>query len=91
MAFPLVLDRLWDEIQPLLPPEPRISKGERLRVPSRACLAGIVYVLRTGMPWRLVPGERGFGSGVTCRRRLREWTAAGVWPRNHRKLIGVPG
>jgi transposase len=91
MAFTLVPDRLWNEIEPLLPPEPAKPKGGRPRVPDRACLTGIVYVLRTGMAWRLVPAELGCGSGVTCWRRLREWTAAGVWPRIHHKLLGVLG
>lgn len=91
MAFTLVSDRLWKEIYPLLPPEAPKPKGGRPRVPDRACLTGIVYVLRTGMPWRLVPIELGCGSGVTCWRRLQEWTQAGVWPRIHEKLLGVLG
>lgn len=91
MAFTLVPDRLWKEIKPLLPPERAKPKGGRPRVSDRACLTGIVYVLRTGMPWRLVPSELGCGSGVTCWRRLRDWTQAGVWPRMHRKLLGVLG
>jgi transposase len=91
MAFTLVPDRLWTEIKPLLPPEPAKPKGGRPRVPDRACLTGIVYVLRTGMPWRLVPAELGCGSGVTCWRRLRDWTQVGVWPRIHRKLLRVLG
>ncbi len=91
MAFTLVPDRLWKEIRPLLPPEVPKPKGGRPRVPDRACLTGIVYVLRTGMPWRFVPLELGCGSGVTCWRRLHEWTEAGVWPRIHQKLLGVLG
>lgn len=50
MAFTLVADRLWKEIKPLLPPERAKPKGGRPRVSDRACLTGIVYVLRTGMP-----------------------------------------
>jgi len=91
MAFTLVPDRLWKEIQPLLPPEAPKPKGGRPRVSDRACLTGIVYVLRTGMPWRFVPQELGCGSGVTCWRRLRDWTEWGVWPRIHEKLLDVLG
>lgn len=91
MAFTLVPDRLWREIKPLLPPEPPKPKGGRPRVPDRACLTGIVYVLRTGMPWRMVPAELGCGSGVTCWRRLREWTEVGVWSRIHHKRLAVLG
>lgn len=87
MAFSLVPEELWNEIEPLLPPEPEKPQGGRPRVPDRACLTGIVFVLHSGMPWRLVPEELGCGSGVTCWRRLRDWTAAGVWPAVHRKLL----
>lgn len=87
MAFTLVSDELWNRIRPLLPPEPPKPKGGRPRVSDRACLTGIVFVLRTGMPWRFVPAELGCGSGVTCWRRLRQWTQAGVWPKVHRRLL----
>ncbi len=86
MAFTLVSDELWKDIQPILPPERPKPDGGRPRVADRACLTGIVYVLRTGMPWRLVPAEMGCGSGVTCWRRLRDWTRAGVWPKVMAKL-----
>lgn len=87
MAFTLVSDALWNEIRPLLPKEEPKPQGGRPRVDDRACLTGIVYVLRTGMPWRFVPRELGCGSGVTCWRRLQAWTAAGVWPRLHTRLL----
>ena len=86
MAFTLVSEELWNDIKPILPRERPKPNGGRPRVDDRACLTGIVYVLRTGMPWRLVPGEIGCGSGVTCWRRLREWTRAGVWPKVMAKL-----
>ena len=79
MAFTLVPDRLWHEIESLLPRERPKPEGGRPRVHNRACLTGIVYVLRTGMPWRFVPAELGCGSGVTCWRRLRYWQRRGVW------------
>jgi len=56
-------------------------------VPDRAALAGIVFVLKLGIPWRMLPPEMGCGSGVTCWRRLRDWQAAGVWARLHRRLL----
>ena len=87
MAFTLVPNALWKEIEPLLPKEPPKPKGGRPRVPDRACLTGIVYVLRTGMPWRFVPRELGCGSGVTCWRRLHQWMQAGVWPKIHTRLL----
>lgn len=48
---------------------------------------GILFVLHTGIAWEHLPQELGFGSGMTCWRRLAEWTAAGVWPRLHEVLL----
>jgi transposase len=87
MARPLLPDDLWAVVQPLLPPEPPKPKGGRPRVPDRACPTGILFVLKSGIPWELLPREMGCGSGVTCRRRLRDWQAAGVWDRLHRELL----
>jgi transposase len=54
---------------------------------DRAALNGILFVLRTGIAWEDLPQELGFGSGMTCWRRLREWQAAGVWHRLHLLLL----
>jgi transposase len=87
MAKLLVSDELWALVEPLLPPEPPKPKGGRPRVPDRAALTGIVFVLKSGIPWEMLPPELGCGSGVTCWRRLRDWQAAGVWDRLHRTLL----
>ncbi len=87
MSKPLVPDELWAVVDPLLPPEPPKPKGGRPRIPDRACLAGIIFVLRSGIPWEMLPRELGCGSGMTCWRRLRDWQEAGVWDRLHRALL----
>jgi transposase len=87
MSKPLVSDELWTTIAPLLPVEPPKPQGGRPRVPDRAALAGIIFVLRSGIPWELLPQEMGCGSGVTCWRRLRAWHRAGVWARLHQTLL----
>ena len=87
MAKPLVSDELWAIVAPLLPAEPPKPKGGRPRVPDRACLTGILFVLKTGIQWELLPQEMGCGSGMTCWRRLRDWQAAGVWDTLHRTLL----
>lgn len=87
MAKPLVSDGLWAQRAPILPPEPPKPKGGRPRVPDRAALTGILFVLKTGIQWELLPQEMGCGSGMTCWRRHRDWQAAGVWDRLHRVLL----
>ena len=77
-------DELWQIVEPLLPSK---ARGGRPQIPDRAVLSGIVFVLKSGIPWRILPKEMGFGSGVTCWRRLRDWQSAGVWRRLHRALL----
>ena len=87
MGRELVSDELWEAIEPLLPPEPPKPKGGRPRISDRAALAGIVFVLKSGIPWEMLPKEMGCGSGSTCWRRLRDWQEAGVWRELHRALL----
>jgi len=87
MARPLLPDDLWAEIAPLLPPEPAKPKGGRPRRSDRAALTGILFVLRSGTLWELLPREMGCGSGMTCWRRLRDWQKAGVWDRLQQTLL----
>jgi transposase len=88
---PLVSDELWAIIEPLLPPERPKPKGGRPPVPNRAALTGILFVLRSGIPWEMLPQEMGCGSGMTCWRRLRDWQEAGVWERLHHELLNRLG
>jgi transposase len=87
MRKPLLPDVLWAIVAPLLPPEPPKPRGGRPRVPDRACLTGILFVLKSGIPSEYLPVEMGCGSGVTCWRRLRDWQQDGVWDRLHRTLL----
>jgi transposase len=87
MAKELVSEELWEVIESLLPKEPPKPKGGRPRVPDRSALAGIVFVLKSGIPWEMLPQEMGCGSGSTCWRRLRDWQEAGVWEELHRVLL----
>jgi transposase len=91
MSKELVSDELWEAIEPLLPDEPPKPKGGRPRIDDRAALAGIVFVLKSGIPWEMLPKEMGCGSGSTCWRRLRDWQEAGVWEELHRVLLNRLG
>ncbi|MFE1559070.1 IS5 family transposase [Streptomyces sp. NPDC058734] len=83
----IVSDELWSLIEPLLP-EPALKQVEgRPRVPDRQALCGILFVLHTGIQWEYLPQELGFGSGMTCWRRLAAWNEAGVWDQLHLVLL----
>ena len=84
----VVSDALWERIEPLLPRvERRFRYPGRKRVPDRLALQGILFVLHTGIAWRHLPPELGFGGGSTCHRRMDEWQRAGVWERLHAVLL----
>ncbi|MGW7283636.1 IS5 family transposase [Streptomyces sp. NPDC054844] len=84
----MVSDDLWERIEPLLPKrERRFRYPGRKPVPDRQVLCGILFVLHTGIQWQHLSHELGFGSGMTCWRRLRDWNEAGVWQRLHEVLL----
>ncbi len=84
----IVSDELWELVEPLLPRKARRFRYPgRKRLPDREALQGILFVLHTGIAWRHLPAELGFGSGATCWRRLDEWQRARVWERLHAALL----
>jgi transposase len=89
MATPVLDDKLWAIIEPLLPPPKKRRKRHPGRKPiaNRAALSAILFVLRTGLPWELLPQELGWGSGMTAWRRLRSWQRRGIWKKLHQALL----
>ncbi len=88
MAKTLVSDELWELVEPLIPKmKRRPDHPGRKRLDDRRVLTGILFVLRTGVPWEYLPREMGCGSGMTCWRRLRDWQQAGVWQELHELLL----
>jgi transposase len=88
MTTPTIDDDLWQLIQPLLPSPPRRHRYPgRKRLDDRKALDGILYVLATGIAWEDLPQQLGYGSGMTCWRRLRDWNQAGVFDQLHRLLL----
>lgn len=82
----IVDDRLWAVIEPLLPVKAPGTPGQA-RMNDRLVLQGILFVLITGIGWEDLPQELGFGSGMTCWRRLRDWQAAGVFEARHETML----
>lgn len=83
-----VPDELWERITEVLPVRQRRYRWPgRKPLNDRACLNGILFVLVTGINWGDLPQQLGYGSGMTCWRRLRDWQAAGVWDQLHALLL----
>jgi transposase len=89
MAKPVLDDRLWEIIGPLLPPPKKRRKRYPGRKPvdNRKALSAILFVLKTGLPWEYLPKELGWGSGMTAWRRLHAWQRRGVWQQVHQALL----
>jgi transposase len=86
-----ISDALWARIAPLIPPPRSRLKGGRPRLSDRAALEGILFVLDTGIHWKRLPASLGYGSGVTCWRRLRDWQQAGIFEQLHRLILDELG
>ena len=88
MARELLPGGLWELIKPLIPEHAR-----RFRYPGRKpldhrkVLTGVLFVLKTGIPWEDLPQELGCGCGMTCWSHLKEWQEAGIWQRIHERLL----
>jgi transposase len=80
-------DDLWDEIKVILPPEKPYKTIGRPVVPFRKVLDGILYVLRTGCQWKMLPKE--YGSGSTCHRRFQEWIVSKIFQKLYVRLLKI--
>ena len=89
MLEDLIDDDFWTLIEPLIPTRslPERRSAGRPRAPDRAVFSGIVFVLRSGISWTLLPQELGYGAGQVCCRRLAEWQEEEVWPSLQRVLV----
>jgi transposase len=80
-------DELWDEFKKILPREKPPKTVGRPIVLYRKVLDGILYVLRTGCQWKMLPKE--YGSGSTCHRRFQEWNKLDIFNKMWIKLLKV--
>ena len=90
MATTILPDDLGKRLEPLLP-KPQENRHVQFagRKPTdlRQIVTGILFVLRTGIPWRSLPATSAFPSGHTCLRHLRRWHEAGIWQRFFEALL----
>lgn len=89
MSYDVIDDAIWTRLAPLIPSRRR-RRGHRHGrppIPDRAILTGILFVLRSGIPWQMLPRQMACGSGSTCWRRLVRWQRTGVWQRLHETLL----
>ena len=91
MAKELLSEELWREVEPLLPGHREHKAGGRPFVSDKDALRGLIFILRSGIPYQMLPTEAFHVSGSTCWRRMDDWIAAGVWPEVHRRLIARLG
>jgi transposase len=91
MTEPILPDDLWRRVEPLLPGPRRknrhVQHAGRKRTANQRILTGILFALKTGIPWRHLPATEAFPSGYTCRRYLVRWHRYGVWKKVLRCLL----
>jgi transposase len=80
-----ISDELWNMICNLLPEEKRNNTIGRPAVPFRKIMNSILYILRTGCQWKMLPKE--FGSGSTCHRRFQQWVQLGIFKKIWVRLL----
>jgi transposase len=90
MPDSILSDQLWQRIEPLLPQQkkPRhVQYAGRKPTDPRKVMTGILFVLRTGIPWKSLPATSDFPTGHTYRRKLIEWQQQGGWQRLWQNLL----
>jgi len=80
-------DKLWDKTKKILPKEKPSKTVGRSIVNYRKVLDGILYVLRTGCQWKMLPKE--YGSYSTCHRRFQEWNKLGIFKKIWIRLLEI--
>jgi putative transposase len=80
-------ERMWELIEPLLPPDEARPQGGRPPLPNYQVLCGILYRLHTGCQWKAIPSR--FGAGSTLHRRFQHWVECGAFDKIFAILVCV--
>jgi len=72
-----ISDQQWNRLKDLLPAENAGKRGRPTERSNRQMMDGIVWILRTGAPWRDLPAE--FGPWQSVYTRFRRWKEKGIW------------
>ena len=91
MAVELLPDELWNEFKPLLPEHPPNPKGGRPWADDRKCLRALIFIMRSGITYQMLPREVFGVSGSTCWRRMAWWTSIGIWTQLHHRILNHLG
>ena len=82
-----ISDKLWNEIKNIFPKEKPLKTVGRPIVRYRKVIDGILYVLRTGCQWKMLPKE--YGSGSTCHRRFQQWNRLNIFKKVWTRLLKI--
>ena len=77
-------DTEWEILEPLLPPKTDTMRGRPVENPRREIIDGILYILRTGGAWRMMPND--LPHWKTCYHYFRLWSKLGHWERIHNAI-----
>ena len=77
-------DSEWEILEPLLPTKPDTLRGRPQEHSRRSIIDGILYIIRTGGAWRMMPND--LPHWKTCYHYFRLWAKLGHWKRIHTAL-----
>ena len=81
-----ISDEEWRAIHPILKAQPRVRLGSEAK--CRAFLVAVLWVLRSGAQWRLLPESLGNWNSVF--KRFSRWCEHGVWEAVHKGCVDLP-
>ena len=84
----MITDELWAALGPAVQKAKRHRSGQKPVLPDRLFFEALLYLARTGVPWRDLPGD--FGAWDAVYNRFRRWAASGSLARLFELLTADP-